>query len=103
MMGWVRVKHASMRRGRQQENAPLWGVPPPRRKGDDAMLRRLGASIQAQRRARGLTQEKLAEIIDVHSRIVQKIEAGELNPKSTTLIRVQQALACPWEKLLQGV
>jgi DNA-binding XRE family transcriptional regulator len=74
-------------------------VPPPRRKGDDAILFRLGANIQAQRKARGITQETLAEIIDVHSRIMQKIEAGELNPKSTTLIRIQAALGCPWETL----
>ena len=77
-------------------------MPPPRRKGDNAILRRLGESIQAQRKARGITQETLAEVIDVHSRIVQKIEAGELNPKSTTLIRIQEALDCPWESLIRG-
>ncbi|MFA6287457.1 MAG: helix-turn-helix transcriptional regulator [Opitutaceae bacterium] len=64
------------------------------------MLRRLGASIQAQRRICGITQERFAETIDVHPRIVQKIEAGELNPKSTTLIRIQSALGCPWEHLV---
>jgi len=96
----ARRQHASMRRGRQAKKTPLWGVPPPRRKGDDAILRRLGANIQVQRRATGVTQERLAEAIDVHPRIVQKIEAGELNPKSTTLLRIQRALGCPWEKLI---
>jgi transcriptional regulator with XRE-family HTH domain len=89
-----------MRRGCQQRSTPLWGVPPARRKGDQGLLIRLGEKIQAERRARGLTQEKLAEIIDVHPRIVQKIEAGDVNPKSTTLIRIQAAIGCPWERLM---
>lgn len=75
-------------------------MPPPRREGDLKILSRLGANIQAQRKAAGVTQERLAEVIDVHPRIVQKIEAGDLNPKSTTLIRIQRALGCPWERLL---
>ena len=50
-----------------------------------------------------ITQEKLAEIVDLHPRIVQKIEAGELNPKSTTLIRIQAAIGCSWEQLVHGV
>jgi transcriptional regulator with XRE-family HTH domain len=76
-------------------------VPPPRRKGDAAILSRLGSNIQTERRARDLTQERFAELIDVHPRIVQKIEAGELNPKSTTLIRIQATLGCPWERLAE--
>jgi len=67
------------------------------------MLSQLGSNVQAERKRRGLTQERLAELIDVHSRIVQKIEAGELNPKSTTLVRIQAALACPWDHLLSKV
>jgi transcriptional regulator with XRE-family HTH domain len=75
-------------------------VPPPRRKSDYTLLSRLGANIQAARKESGLTQERLAELIDVHPRIVQKIEAGDLNPKSTTLMRIQIALGCPWERLI---
>ena len=58
------------------------------------MLARLGLNIQNVRRSRDITQERLAEMVDLHPRIVQKIEAGELNPKSTTLIRIQVALGC---------
>jgi ribosome-binding protein aMBF1 (putative translation factor) len=89
-----------MGRGCQSENTPLWGVPPPRRKGDERILSQLGAAIREQRKARGITQEKLAELVDLHPRIVQKMEAGELNPKATTLIRIQAAVGCPWERLL---
>ena len=64
------------------------------------MLSRLGENIQAARKAHGFTQERLAELIDLHPRAVQKIEAGELNPKSTTLMRIQAAMRCSWEALV---
>lgn len=67
------------------------------------MLARLGANIERARIAGGFTQEKLAELADLHPRVVQKIEAGETNLKSTTLFRLQSALACPWEQLVDGV
>ncbi|MFM1748561.1 MAG: hypothetical protein RLZZ188_2227 [Verrucomicrobiota bacterium] len=64
-------------------------------------MSRLGENIQAARVAHGFTQERLAELIDLHPRAVQKIEAGELNPKSTTLMRIQAAMRCPWDALLR--
>ena len=64
------------------------------------LLSRLGANIQAARKAHGFTQERLAELIDLHPRAVQKIEAGELNPNSTTLFRIQAAMRCPWDALV---
>lgn len=66
------------------------------------MLARLGENIQAARKAHGFTQERLAELIDLHPRAVQKIEAGELDPKSTTLIRIQAAMRCSWDALVEG-
>jgi len=89
-----------MRRGCQVAYAPLCGVPPPRRKADFKILRDLGVNRQVERRRRGLTQEGLAELVDLHPRIVQKIEAGDLNPKSTTLVRIQAILGCPWDNLM---
>ena len=49
---------------------------------------------------RGLTQEKLAEKTDLHTRTIQKIERGETNILVTTTIRIQRALGCQWENLL---
>jgi ribosome-binding protein aMBF1 (putative translation factor) len=92
-----------MRRGCQRQNTPLWGVPPPRRKGDQAILNQLGANIQAERKRAGLTQERLAELVDLHPRIVQKIEAGELNPKATTLIRIKKVLGCRLDSLSDSI
>jgi transcriptional regulator with XRE-family HTH domain len=63
-------------------------------------LKRFGANIRWERKARNLTQEKLAELTDVNIRTVQKIEAGELNLLITTAVRLQRALKCSWERLL---
>ncbi len=63
----------------------------------------LGANVRRARVARGLTQEKLAESVGLNPRTVQKIEAGRLNILVTTLARLQQALGCPWEELMQSV
>jgi transcriptional regulator with XRE-family HTH domain len=47
-----------------------------------------------------LTQEKLAEMVDVNIRTIQKIEAGDINVLVTTVLRIQKALGCPWSKLM---
>ena len=47
-----------------------------------------------------MTQEQLAERSDLNIRSVQKIEAGEINLLLTTVLRIQRALGCPWDKLM---
>ena len=47
-----------------------------------------------------MTQEQLAELAELNLRTVQKIEAGAINILVTTAVRLQDALRCPWEKLL---
>ena len=47
-----------------------------------------------------MTQERLAELVELNIRTVQKIEAGQTNILVTTLIRFKQALKCDWIKLL---
>ena len=75
-------------------------MPPPRLADHEPLLSALGANVQTVRKQKGLTQEQLAELIEVHPRILQKIEAGDLNPKTTTMIRLQAYLGCPWESLI---
>lgn len=67
------------------------------------MLARLGINLARERVAAGITQEKLAEVVDLHTRVLQKIEAGETNLKATTLFRIQIAVGCPWERLVPKV
>jgi transcriptional regulator with XRE-family HTH domain len=63
-------------------------------------LKAFGANLRRERTVKGLTQETLAELTDLNIRTVQKIEAGDINILITTLIRLQGALKCQWEKLL---
>lgn len=63
-------------------------------------LKEFGANIRRERTARNITQEKLAELVDLNIRTVQKIEAGDINVLVTTAIRLQKALDCPWPRLL---
>jgi transcriptional regulator with XRE-family HTH domain len=67
---------------------------------DFSDIRAFGASVRRERVARGLTQEKLAELADLHLRSLQKIEAGEINLLITTVLRIKRALKCPWDSLL---
>lgn len=67
------------------------------------MLARLGANLERERKALGFTQERLAELMDLHPRVVQKIEAGESGMRVPTLIRMQRVLGCPWDRLMAGV
>ncbi len=53
--------------------------------------------------ARSITQETLAELVDVNIRTLQKIEAGQTNILITTALRLQRALNCTWESLVAGV
>lgn len=57
-------------------------------------LIRFGANVRRERVARGLAQAKLAEMVDLNIRNLQKIEAGETNVLVTTVIRIRRALNC---------
>jgi transcriptional regulator with XRE-family HTH domain len=63
-------------------------------------IKKLGANVRRERNARGLTQEKLAELADLHLRSLQKIEAGEINLLVTTVLKIKRALKCSWDQLL---
>jgi transcriptional regulator with XRE-family HTH domain len=63
-------------------------------------LQAFGENIRRLRTARGMTQEKLAELTDLNIRTVQKIEAGQTNILITTAARIQKALACDWDRLM---
>ena len=65
-----------------------------------AQLKRFGASVRRERISRGITQEKLAELVDLNIRTIQKIEAGKINVLVTTAMRIQKALDCAWGRLM---
>lgn len=55
----------------------------------------LGARIKEIRKARGLTQEKLAEMIDVEQKHVSRIESGKNFPTIDRLEKMSAALNVP--------
>ena len=65
-----------------------------------AQLKSLGANVRRIRDRQSLTQERFAEMINLHPRTLQKVEAGEFNLLITTMYRIQRALRCRWEDLL---
>lgn len=56
--------------------------------------------MRRERNAKGMTQERLAELAELNIRTVQKIEAGEVNILLTTVRRIREALGCAWTKLM---
>ena len=67
------------------------------------LIVRLGENVRRQRHLKGYTQEELAELVDLHPRVVQKIEAGQTNILATTAMRLQAALECAWPELMPKV
>jgi transcriptional regulator with XRE-family HTH domain len=65
-----------------------------------SQLRAFGSSVRRVRMARKITQEKLAELVDLNIRTIQKIEAGHVNILLTTVLRLQKALGFAWGDLL---
>ena len=63
-------------------------------------LKQFGENVRRERVRAALTQERLAELVDLYPRTVQKIEAGSINVLITTAIRLTKALRCTWDRLL---
>ena len=78
------MHHGEKRPDAQQDEAPAR----PRREE----LRRLGERVREQRRSRGLTQEALAEALDLSVAYVSLIERGGRNPPYTTVVAIARAL-----------
>ena len=72
----------------------------PLERAQAAQLKSFGGNVRRERVLQRITQERLAEMVGLHPRTIQKIEAGNVNILLTTFIRIQRALRCPWEKLL---
>lgn len=56
----------------------------------------LGKKISELRRAKGLTQEELVEKCNLNVRTIQRIEAGEVTPRSYTVKALFEALEVEW-------
>ena len=66
-----------------------------------AQIKAFGRNVRRERMARKITQEKLAELVDLNIRTVQKVEAGHVNILLTTVHRLHKALGCAWDDLMK--
>lgn len=64
------------------------------------MKKMLGAHLRELRRARGMTQERLAEGADVHPTYIAKIEGGSSLPTLDVLVRIASVFDVPLTQLL---
>jgi len=63
-------------------------------------LRVLGDRVRHLRNERSLSQEKLAELADIHVNHLRRIELGQANPTYLVLIRIAAALDVTLAKFL---
>jgi transcriptional regulator with XRE-family HTH domain len=66
-----------------------------------AQIKSFGVNLRRERMRKKITQEKLAELVDLNIRTVQKIEAGDVNILLTTVLRLRKALGCSWDVLME--
>ena len=62
--------------------------------------KRLGLSVRQRRTRLSLSQEKLAELADVHRNYVGLVERGEQNISIENLVRLARALKCKASEIL---
>ena len=67
----------------------------------DARL--VGKRIPAVRKARGLTQEQLSQMVDLSPNYLSNIETGLKTPKLDTFVEIMNALQCDANALLADV
>ncbi len=65
-------------------------------------LHKLGDTLRDLRRQRGFTQEQLAELANLHSTYIAKIETGQRLPSLSTLASIANALEVRVAVLIDG-
>ncbi len=63
-------------------------------------LRRLGDRVREQRHSCGLTQEALAEALDLSVAYISLIERGGRNPPYTTVVAIARALGVATSRIV---
>ncbi|WP_365673646.1 helix-turn-helix transcriptional regulator [Okeania sp. SIO3I5] len=66
-------------------------------------LKMFGQQVRKLRQAKGLSQEKLAELAGLHRNYIGGIERGERNVALLNILRLARALEVSPSKLLEGI
>jgi transcriptional regulator with XRE-family HTH domain len=70
---------------------------------EKSKLQLFGDRVRNQRKARGLSQEQLAELTGLHRTYIGGIERGERNVSLMNILRLAEALEVSPSDLLQGI
>jgi transcriptional regulator with XRE-family HTH domain len=71
------------------------------RRTPTTILNSIAANVRAQRARRGLTQDGLADLLDIEPRYVRSIESGNANLSLALFLELAEALATSAEALLR--
>ena len=66
------------------------------------VLRKIGRQFRLERIKRDLSQERFAEIADVHTNYIGKVERGEQNLTIKKLVELANSLNVPVKNILKG-
>lgn len=66
-------------------------------------LKKLGQRIATHRRAKMLTQEQLADLVELNRNTIALIEAGQRGTTTPTLHRIVRAIDTSFEELFRGM
>ena len=64
------------------------------------VLKKIGLNFRVERTKRSLSQEKFAELANVHTNYIGKIERGEQNLTVRKIVEIANALGVPINKIL---
>lgn len=60
----------------------------------------LGEAVRKRRKALGISQERLAELVDVHRNYIGLVERGEQNLTIDSLLRIAKSLKCKMQDII---
>ena len=63
---------------------------------------RLGENLAKLRKREKLTQERVAEKMEVSARYIQNLEAGDNFPTLPVLAQLKRVFHCSWNELFEG-
>ena len=64
--------------------------------------KRFGRNLAKLRKRKGLTQERVAEKMEVATRYIQNLEGGDNFPSLPVLAHLKGVLHCSWDELFEG-
>ena len=67
----------------------------------DEISKKLGQNLKKIREQKGMTQERICDILDLDRGYISSIENGKRNPTLSTLKKLADALKVPVDELLK--